>query len=189
MNRQTLTAALLMTSLALATAAHADEGRYQGYDSDAFKDYAEVIDVQPIRTTLRVATPRRECWDEEVEYRHRGYGHGYSHTPMILGGILGGVAGHQFGKGDGNTLMTIAGALLGGSVGHDHARYYGDRRHYGSYSTVVETRCSVRTEYHDEERIDGYRVTYRYGGRTYTSRMDHHPGDRVRVDVRVTPAP
>lgn len=179
---------LLTTALVLAPAANAEGGRYAQYDSGHYTDVADVIDVQPIVNTVRVATPRRECWDEEVQYRHSGYYGGESYTPAILGGIVGGVAGHQFGKGDGNTLMTIAGALLGGSVGRDHARYHRGPRHHGGYSTVVETRCSVRTEYHEEERVDGYRVKYSYDGRIYTTRMNHHPGDRIRVDVNVTPA-
>ena len=29
----------------------------------------------------------------------------------------------------------------------------------------------------------GYEVTYRYGGREYTTRMDHDPGERMRVRV------
>ena len=188
MNRFMLTSGLLMTSLVLTPAANAEGGQYDQYDNGRYTDLADVIDVQPIHTTVRIATPRREGREEEVGYRQSGYYDGESYTPTILGGIIGGVAGHQFGKGDGNTLMTIAGALLGGSVGNDHARYQRAYRPQGGYSTAVETRCSVRTEYHEEERVDGYRVKYNYAGRIYTTRMNHHPGDRIRVDVNVTPA-
>lgn len=34
---------------------------------------------------------------------------------------------------------------------------------------------------------NAYDVAYEYNGRRYTRRMDHHPGDRVRVRVDVTP--
>lgn len=187
MRNSILSCGLLAAALVLAPAANAEGGRYAEYDEGGYTDYAEVIEVQPMVDTVRVATPRRECWDEEVRYRHGGYYRGDSYTPTILGGILGGVAGHQFGKGDGNTLMTIAGALLGSSVGRDHTRYYGGPRH-GAYSTVIETRCSVRNEYHEEERVHGYRVKYSYNGRVYTTRMNHHPGERIRVYVDVAPA-
>ncbi len=183
-----LKSGLLLTALAQTPAANAEGGRYDRYDNGTYTDSAEVIDVQPIHTTVRVETPRRECREEEVRYRDRGNYHGDSYTPTILGGIVGGVAGHQFGKGDGNTLMTIAGALLGGSIGHDHARNSRAYRHNRGYSTAIETRCSTRTEYHEEERIDGYRVKYSYAGRVYTTRMSHNPGARVRVNVNVTPA-
>jgi len=36
---------------------------------------------------------------------------------------------------------------------------------------------------HDEERIDGYRVTYLYRGREYTTVMSYNPGERIRIRV------
>lgn len=187
MNTVKLIGSVLMTTILGTHSVFAEGGRAEAYHQGPYTDLAKVVEVQPIRTTFRVATPRRECWEEEVQYRHSGYHQGRSYTPTILGGIIGGVVGNQFGKGDGNTLMTVAGALLGGSVGNDHGRYHRSHERYGGYSTV-ETRCTVRTEYHDEERIDGYRVQYLYQGRLYTTRMNHHPGDQIRVNVNVTPA-
>ena len=46
---------------------------------------------------------------------------------------------------------------------------------YGGYS---------RTGYGS---ANAYDVAYEYNSRRYTRRMDHHPGDRVRVRVDVTP--
>ena len=46
-------------------------------------------------------------------------------------------------------------------------------------------RCRTTTDCPRPDRIMGYEVTYRYGGREYTTRMDHDPGERLRV--RVTP--
>ena len=108
--------------------------------------------------------PQRQCWDEQVVHqapRHGYYAGTRSFTPAILGGILGGVVGNQFGHGSGNTAMTVGGALLGASLGHDIAR----RRHQayghgGQTYTTTEERCRVTNVYHEEERIDGYRVRY-----------------------------
>jgi len=36
--------------------------------------------------------------------------------------------------------------------------------------------------------MDGYNVTYRYQGRTYSTQMDHRPGKRIPVNVSVSPA-
>lgn len=36
---------------------------------------------------------------------------------LVAGGALGGLLGHQVGKGKGNTLMTIGGALVGAVAG------------------------------------------------------------------------
>ena len=38
-----------------------------------------------------------------------------------------------------------------------------------------------------EGYIDGYEVTYVYGGREYVTHMPYDPGDRIRVRVAVTP--
>lgn len=42
-------------------------------------------------------------------------------------------------------------------------------------------------DYYDDRRVSGYDVTYEYAGRTYHTRTDHHPGDRIRVRVDVRP--
>ncbi len=40
----------------------------------------------------------------------------------IIGSVLGGVAGHQFGKGKGKTAMTIIGSIAGGMIGGNIGR-------------------------------------------------------------------
>jgi hypothetical protein len=43
-------------------------------------------------------------------------------------------------------------------------------------------------DYRDEdERLQGYDVTYEYANRTYRTRTNYHPGDRIRVRVDVQP--
>ena len=153
----------------------------------AYYDYAKVVDVDPIVRVVRVPTPRRECWNEEVVRRDqpRGYyrGNRGSYTPLVLGGVLGGVVGNQFGSGRGRDAMTVAGALLGASVGRDVS--HGPRASQ-TYVTT-ERHCRVTEEYYEEEEVDGYRVKYRYRGRTYATRMEQHPGRRVKLRVSVTP--
>jgi uncharacterized protein YcfJ len=45
----------------------------------------------------------------------------------------------------------------------------------------------VNHQTHEEERIDGYHVTYRYKGEIFTTRLPYDPGDRLKVQVSVTP--
>lgn len=146
--------------------------------SDAYTAWAKVVDVEPQYRTVRVSTPRRECYDEEVYVERAGY---QSHTGTILGGIVGGVLGHEVG-GHHRGPATAAGVLLGASVGRD----LGHRDRGGYYAT--EERCATRRTYHEEERVDGYRVTYLYGGRTHVTYTDVDPGERIRVNVAVRPA-
>jgi uncharacterized protein YcfJ len=68
-------------------------------------------------------------------------------------------------------------------VGYDSAR-----KNYSEFEEQVVQRCSVRYETEYEERIDGYRVTYQYNGRSYTTRLPYDPGEKMRVRVAVAPA-
>ena len=48
-------------------------------------------------------------------------------------------------------------------------------------------RCRTVTEQRAREHITGYRVTYRYGGETDTTRMSYDPGERMSVNVNLSP--
>jgi uncharacterized protein YcfJ len=153
-------------------------------DRDGY-EYANVVRTDPIVRQVRTETPRRECWDEtrtvsaDPHISEPGVG-----GRTLLGGIIGGVIGHQFGSGRGRDAATVAGAAIGAGVGYDSAR-----RVYGSRETdEVVQRCQVRYEDQYEERIEGYRVTYEYNGREYTTRMPYDPGSQIRVRVAVSPA-
>lgn len=49
-------------------------------------------------------------------------------TDSILGAIIGGVIGNQFGGGHGKDALTAAGALLGGSIGNDSCQEANERQ-------------------------------------------------------------
>lgn len=147
-----------------------------------FYDYARVVNVEPLTKQVRVKTPRQECWNETVTHHRPANGRIY--TPEIFGAILGAAVGRQFGSGRGQDAATVAGAVLGGSIGRDvkHRRH-----HHGRHYQTVEERCHTVQDVHVEERVTGYRVTYRYHGNTFTTRMNHDPGHQLRVRVGVTP--
>jgi uncharacterized protein YcfJ len=169
----------LMGAIGTAQASHE-------YDAGggSFYTYARVLDVEPIVRIVQVSEPRESCWTERV--RQAGYGRGYrSHTPAVLGGIIGGVLGHQFGSGRGNDVMTVAGALLGASVGRDEA-YRRQARAYPVYAN--ERVCEMTETVREEERLEGYRVRYLLDGREFVTRTETDPGPRIRVRVQVDPA-
>jgi len=168
-------------------------------------EQARVVGVEPIVRQVRVERPRRECWNEEVYEEHRGRGHrpgnaGHRRStagPTIAGGIVGGVIGRQFGSGSGRDAMTVLGTLVGAAVASDRAQarnsYYGNAGYRNSgyeyeRRPVSVERCRVDTETFEEERIDGYNVSYEYQGETYTLRMDEPPrGDTIKLRVHATP--
>ncbi len=199
--------ALVGGALLSAGPALADPGRdwRPASDHGAGYDYARVVDVDPIVRHVRVRTPVRECWEEtrydRYDDRYDDYDRYDRHDrpgrseagATIAGGIIGGVIGRQFGDGKGRDAMTLVGTLVGAAIGNERAnrgRDYDERYdRYGTYERQSRpvTRCETRYRTDAEERIDGYRVTYRYRGQTYTTRTDYNPGDRIRVRVEVEP--
>jgi uncharacterized protein YcfJ len=152
-----LAVAALVPSLALA-----DHG-YQ---------YARVLSSDPVYETVTYSEPVEQCREETVAYHDD---RSYSATPTIVGAIIGGALGNAVGHHKHNKQMgTVVGAVLGGSIGDD-VRY------------ATRQVCTVVNQEHQEDRLVGYRVTYHYGGETYTTRLDHDPGDTLRVRVHVTP--
>jgi uncharacterized protein YcfJ len=154
-------------------------------------DYARVVDVDPIVTQVRTAVPRRDCYDEVQRsngYATSSYGRG-SVAPTLIGGIIGGVLGSQIGHGHGRSAATVAGTLIGAGLGQAAGRNANNSGYqYEEPQERVVQRCSVSYDDQIEQRIDGYRVTYVYQGREYTTRMPYDPGDRVRIHVDVAAA-
>ena len=163
--------ATTMLAGSLATTAQAD------HPNDVSFEPARVISATPIYETVRIPSSREVCWDEEVTYRPRP-----SATSTLIGSVIGGAIGHQFGGGHGKDALTVAGALIGASIANDAAR-----KKSPSQYTQLEQRCRTTREYYDEERLTGYRVQYEYNGQVYHTRMDNEPGEYL--DLRVSVAP
>lgn len=159
------------------------EYHHKHHDHHDRWDYARVVDVDPIYRGVRVRHPREVCTEEPVTERvvHRGHP---NPGAVLLGAVVGGVIGHQFGGGHGQDVATAAGAVIG-------ANHAANRSSHGSHvteRTVYETRCETVRETRHVSRIDGYDVTYRYNGRLFHTRTEEHPGSRIRVRVDVEPA-
>jgi uncharacterized protein YcfJ len=180
MNSKPKLAALASAAMLLGTSAAFASDDYASYD------YAQVVSSQPIVNYVTVKTPVRECWEETQYYTVNSYP-GRNAGGTLLGAVIGGVIGHQVGSGRGNDAATVAGSLIGAAIGNDASR----KRHgqYGveQHSRPVE-RCKTSYREHREERIDGYRVTYRYHGQKYMTEMPYDPGNKLRVRVDIRPA-
>lgn len=129
---------------------------------------ATVLSAEPITEIVRTPVGREVCYEPQ---RARN-----SKTPAIVGGILGGLVGNQFGSGSGRTATTIAGAALGASIGADRSRK--DQQRY-----PVPRHCEVQTEYREEARVTGYRVTYELDGQTYVTQTQQNPGKTIAIEV------
>ncbi|MDG2525549.1 glycine zipper 2TM domain-containing protein [Stenotrophomonas sp. HITSZ_GD] len=176
-------------------AGYRDDSRY--YDDrnsgDVGYDYARVVRVDPVI----VRDPAREaprCYDRPAQGSYGGggdyYGGGYGgastanpagrNLATVIGGVAGAVVGSRFGGGSGQILGTAVGTVAGGLAGQS---VY-DANHPQDRSGYVRV-CDPAPE--PRESVDGYDVTYEYGGRTYRTHSDYNPGDRIRVRVEAAP--
>ncbi len=193
------------------------DNRYDNrYDSGAVYDYARVIRVDPVIDRRHGSDPSstQRCYSEPVytdgygndRYDRRdGY---YGNAPdtaqrsgsgsegartaaTIVGGIAGAVLGSQVGGGSGTYAATAIGSMVGGLAGRQI--YDSSHREVRTGSVRVCDPMPVRDGYGygnypvDDGRVSGYDVTYAYAGRSFRTRTDYHPGDRIRVRVDVRP--
>ncbi len=168
---------LITSAIAAALLAQAAAAESLNYTLEA-----PVVSVDPVVRTVTDRIPHRTCRDEVVRVERRG-GH-RSHTPQILGAVIGGTAAGALGDNTGHQgVLAAAGALLGASIGRDASYRRNTRAEY-----VTEERCEVDYELRDREVITGYRVGYRYDGNIYYTRTSDRPGDTIRLHVAVEPA-
>ncbi len=178
MNKFTLPTILVSLSLSLPTFAKGPH--------TAHTDWAKVTHVDPIVRTVEHITPHQKCWNERTHYRH-SHQKNDSLTGTIMGGIIGGALGNAVGHSKKNKQVgTVVGSILGASVGHglSNNRSHDDRSNTSYYN---HRHCTVEDEIRYEEEIIGYHVSYRYRGDEYKTRMNKHPGKRLKVRVSVEP--
>lgn len=120
---------------AIAAPAHADKYKYVYYDNDDHDRWDRhdrhhgrghgwghrKWDKHPryYRDRVVVHSPRyvERSYYTEPTYSSIRCTNRSNPLGLILGGAAGGIVGHQFGKGKGNTAATIGGAVLGSAIG------------------------------------------------------------------------
>ena len=201
--------ALAISAVAVGAAGAQDYGRgydsrYDNYGRTQRTDVATVIRAVPIYDRYAAqGYERQECWDERSNAYDDGYyrdsngrlyrnGTDSNANGTLIGALIGGALGNQAGKGDGRKAATIGGAVIGGVIGNQVDRN-NDASGNGSYDQYRDNsgttrRCRTVTDYNNDSRqIEGYTVTYRYAGQTYSSYTSRRPGRTMRVVVDVRP--
>lgn len=110
----------------------------------------------------------------------------------VVGGIVGAAIGSQVGGGSARYATSALGTMVGGLAGQ---KVYENSVRSRTPRNGVVTVCDPVPDdrYYGNSYgtngggVNAYDVTYEYGGRTYTSRTNYHPGDRIRVLVDVRP--
>lgn len=150
--------------LACASASYADT---------RFQIDARVIGVEPRYQTVRTDEPVEVC-DRVSGYQDN------SGIGTVVGGVAGGVIGHELaGKGnrtEGTIIGGVVGAIVGNQVGQNNSGYR------------TTERCHVEYTRSKKRVVVGYLVTAKVAGRAVTLPMDHDPGSTVRLSINVSPA-
>lgn len=144
--------------------------------ADTRYDYAKVINVNPVYQYVTVKQPVEQCYP--VQQTHRYTSNQRERTQStIAGAVIGGVIGNVIGD---NRASTVTGAIIGGAIGNHSQK--------PQYSSPVTQHCETHYEPAKKVRkIRGYNVKYRYRGEAYNTFMDQHPGNKVKVSVKVSP--
>ena len=159
MNKTVKTCLTLSLSLLLSGMANAA----------SYYDYAKVKKITPVYKYVMVGGPQERCYSVPT-HTHA------NQDSTLVGVVVGAALGNLIGE---NTESTVAGAVIGGSIGHSAAHHR------------VHMRQHCEIEYkptRKARKLKGYEVTYKYKGKRYQTFLKNHPGDKLKVRVKVSPA-
>ena len=141
----------------------------------SFVDSATVTSVEKVYKQYRVDEPYQDCYIKETLQTGDG-----SATNEIMGAILGGAIGNQFGEGDGKDVMTLAGIFLGASIAND-----AEKANSTGQVVVSQEVCENKVRQKIVKRLSHYKINVDYNGHNVSYTSNRRPYDDV-VKVKVT---
>ena len=145
----------------------------------SFVDSATVNSVEKVYKQYMVEEPYQDCYIKET-LQQSGDG---SATNEIMGAILGGAIGNQFGEGDGKEAMTLAGIFLGASIAND-----AEKANSTGQVVVSQEVCETKVKTSFRKKLSHYLVNINYEGRDLSFTSKRRPYDDV-IKVKVTVEP
>jgi uncharacterized protein YcfJ len=150
-----------------------DEGRYAPPPRAAY-DYGRrereaLFEAPVISARAVVAAGEQRCWVEREQVRG-----GASLPGAVAGALIGGILGHEIGRGGGRDVATVGGAVAGGAIGANVGRG-------GAVQDVqrCETVPAAAPAYWD--------VTYRFRGLEHRVQLTNQPGATILVNDQGEP--
>tara|TARA_B110000503_G_C7136101_1_gene408866 strand:- start:1228 stop:1734 length:507 start_codon:yes stop_codon:yes gene_type:complete len=142
-------------------------------------EYATIVKVNPNYQTISVPVQHTECNIVEVPvYSSQGHA---STGDTVLGAIIGGAVGNQFGGGRGNDAATVLGAIIGADIANKNS---GQQQIIGYRQEKV---CQNVTFYEKQEKLENYNITYEWNGirgRAVTYNI-YQVGDTIPVNISI----
>jgi len=144
-------------------------------------NYATIIQITSNYQNISIPQWRTDC--RIVEVPVYGSVHSQASTgDTIIGAVIGGAVGSQFGKGSGKDAMTVLGAIAGADIVNKNA---------SNSSQIVgyrqEQTCNNVKFYETQEQVKNYTITYEWNGnqgRTVTYN-NYRVGDRIPVNISI----
>ena len=136
-------------------------------------EFGTVISSKALMAQVSVPQPA-QCTDQQALVQPRTSGGG-----ALLGAIVGGVVGHNLGEGFGRAAATGLGVVAGSVIG--------DRTEAANTPGAPVPVRSCQAVNTVENRIVGYDVTYEYNGQRFQTRLAQDPGERIALNVSVSP--
>jgi outer membrane lipoprotein SlyB len=141
-NKQVVSALFLAAATLMSGCANTDSRPVTSYDAPARTAYGVIENIETIRSD-----------NNEIG------------ASTVIGGVVGGILGHQVGGGSGNDVATVAGAVGGAVVGHQVEKKNRQQDSYqiqirlerGGYQTVTQAISDLRVG--DRVRIENNHVS------------------------------
>ena len=132
--------------------------------------------VEKVYKQYMTEEPYQDCYIKET-LQNQGDG---SATNEIMGAILGGAIGNQFGEGDGKEAMTLAGIFLGASIAND-----AEKANSTGQVVVSQEVCETKVKTNFVKKLSHYLVHIDYEGRDLVFASKKRPSEDV-IKVMVT---
>jgi uncharacterized protein YcfJ len=142
----------------------------------SYVHYATEISVEEVNKQYRTEEPYQECYIKET-LQNQGDG---SATNEIMGAILGGAIGNQFGEGDGKEALTLAGIFLGASIAND-----AEKANSTGQVVISQEVCETKVKTSFVNRLNHYLVHVDYEGRDLAFTSKKRPSEDI-IKVKVT---
>lgn len=143
-----------------------------------------VLSVTPRVVDVVKSMPTEQCREVIVQRGGDGGGGHNSHTPEILGAIVGGTVGKEISDSD---TTKLAGALLGASIARDIDKKNQRERAERSRRTTTQLQCSTVYTEQTVREASGYNVRFEHAGTIFDSVVNERPGATMQVMIYAIP--
>ena len=164
-----------------------DQNQYRDQDRDYTRNDSYSRDRYDDRYNDRYTDRYNDRYDDR--YRNPQGTETGRNVATVIGGIVGAALGSKVGGGSARYATAAVGSMVGGMAGRG---IYETSQRNNQQKMAKVTVCDPIREgdnrsYRTENIVSSYDVTYEYAGREHMTRMNAHPGDRIRIRVDIQP--